>query len=161
MTTQVSPRLEVLDYDECVRLLAASEVGRLAWAGAHGTALVPVNFGWTGTTVVVRTDPGARLDEVLANPVAFEIDEFVRADHSGWSVVVAGVARAVEAGYADVEPWAPGSKAHWLEIVPAKISGRRVVSVSDPASAPATDTQSELSPVETLENALWRMSAYS
>ena len=90
-----------------------------------------------------------------------DLDEFVRADHSGWSVVVAGVARAVEAGYADVEPWAPGSKAHWLEIVPAKISGRRVVSVSDPASAPATDTKSELSPVETLENALWRMSAYS
>ena len=64
-TTHVSPRLEVLAYDECVRLLAGSEVGRMAWAGAHGTALVPVNYGWTGTAIVLRTDPGSHLDEVL------------------------------------------------------------------------------------------------
>jgi hypothetical protein len=33
---------------------------------------------------------------------------------------------AGEAGAADVSPWAPGSRDHWMRLVPRRVTGRRV-----------------------------------
>jgi hypothetical protein len=51
-------------------------------------------------------------------------------------VLVEGIAYempAEEAAGLELEPWAPGPKAHWIRIIPANISGRRIRVVSAPA----------------------------
>ena len=55
----------------------------------------------------------------------------------GWSVIIAGVCeeitdtgelRRVEA--LGLEPWAPGTKGHWIRIRANVISGRRIVTAA-------------------------------
>ena len=142
MTIESSPHLVVLDHDECVRLLQRTGIGRLAWSGPSGPALVPINYAWTGTSVVFRTDPGAKLDDVLASR------------RCGWSVVVAGHARLAAPGAASVTPWAPGPKGQWVEITPSNISGRRVAQSLAALSHTEPERPAEVNPY-------WRLSAYS
>ena len=154
MTIESSAHLVVLDHDECVRLLQRTGIGRLAWSGPAGPALVPINYAWTGTSVVFRTDPGAKLDDVLAGPVVFEIDEVVDSRRCGWSVVVAGHARLAAPGTASVTPWVPGPKGQWVEITPSNISGRRVAQSLAALSHTEPERPAEVNPY-------WRLSAYS
>ena len=49
--------LEVIDPDECRRLLAGDEIGRLAIINGATPAVFPVNYALDGDTVVFRTAP--------------------------------------------------------------------------------------------------------
>jgi nitroimidazol reductase NimA-like FMN-containing flavoprotein (pyridoxamine 5'-phosphate oxidase superfamily) len=128
--------IERLDRDECLRLLAADTVGRLAVVVGRSPTILPVNYFLDGQTVVLRSDPGTKVDHGLRGPVAFEVDAFDRDARTGWSVVVSG--RLEEPPPFDgaaqerirtlpVEPWAGGDKDHWLRLVPDRITGRRLV----------------------------------
>ena len=90
MDEPANTSVEWLDRDECLRLLAADEVGRLAVVVGHAPMIVPVNYRLDGDRVVFRSDPGTKVDYGLRSPVAFEIDGIDRAAHTGWSVVVTG-----------------------------------------------------------------------
>lgn len=58
--------------------------------------MLPVNFVLTPDGIVFRTGWGTKLDAATRNTVvAFEADDFTTFTHSGWSVVVTGVAREV------------------------------------------------------------------
>ena len=127
--------IELIDRDECVRLLAADEIGRLAFNVGHAPTILPVNYRMDGDAVVFRSDAGTKLDTGPRAPVSFEIDDFDREHRTGWSVVVSGRLEEVtpyDAATYDrvhalpVEPWAGGEKSHWLRIVPSTITGRRV-----------------------------------
>lgn len=127
--------IEWIDHDECVELLAADEIGRLAYNAGHSPTIVPVNYRMDGEAVVFRTDAGMKLDVGRRAPVAFEVDAFDRATRSGWSIVVTGWFEEVteyDAATYDrvhelpVDPWAGGEKDHWVRIVPSRITGRRV-----------------------------------
>lgn len=50
--------LRVLDRDQCLRLLADDEIGRLAVIAGNTPAIFPVNYALDGDTIVFRTDPG-------------------------------------------------------------------------------------------------------
>ena len=50
--------LEVIDPDECRRLLAADEIGRLAILDGTTPAVFPVNYVLDGEAIVFRTAPG-------------------------------------------------------------------------------------------------------
>lgn len=130
-----APAITAIPRDECLRLLAADEVGRLAFVSGSGAAIVPVNYALDGEAVVMRTDPGAKLRYGPRARASFEIDRFDPATRSGWSVVATG--RLEEVTQYDsttwariralgVEPWAGGEKASWLRLVPDRITGRRV-----------------------------------
>ena len=127
--------LEVIDPDECRRLLATDEVGRLAIVDGGTPAIFPVNYVLDGEAVVFRTAPGTKLSSGPRRPVAFEVDAFDRATRTGWSVIVTGRLEEVTAFDADtlarvsalpVEPWAGGDKPHWMRVVPSRVSGRRI-----------------------------------
>lgn len=127
--------LEVIDPDECRRLLAADEVGRLALIDGGTPAVFPINYVVDGDAVVFRTAPGTKLSAGPRRRVAFEIDDFDRSRRTGWSVVVTGRLEEVTAYDAatlqrvtrlPVEPWAGGERAHWMRIVPDRITGRRI-----------------------------------
>ncbi len=128
--------LEVLDHDECLRLLAADEVGRLALVDGGAPAVFPVNYRLDGEAIVFRTAPGTKLAVGPRAPVAFEVDAFDRTMRTGWSVVATGrleeVTQFDTATYQrmkdlPVEPWAGGERPHWMRLVPSRITGRRIV----------------------------------
>lgn len=127
--------LEIIDPDECRQLLAGDDVGRLVLVDGGTPSVFPVNYALDGEAVVFRTAPGTKLAHALSGPAAFEIDEFDRAAHTGWSVIVTGHLEEVTAFDAEtfdrvtrlpVEPWSGGDKPHWLRLVPSRISGRRI-----------------------------------
>lgn len=122
-------RLSELDEEECWRLLAGTEIGRLAWVSAGRPVVVPVNFRLAGRLIVVRVSPYSRqAREVEDAEVAFEVDDVVVDRQTGWSVLVQG--RAVfdyrrEAGVA-FEPWPAGQRPLQVVITPRSVTGRRV-----------------------------------
>ena len=127
--------LEVIDPDECRRLLAGDEIGRLAIISGATPAVFPVNYALDGDTVVFRTAPGTKLAQGPRARVAFEIDRFDRSDRTGWSVVLTGRLEEVTTYDArtlervtrlPLESWACGVKAHWMRILPGSITGRRI-----------------------------------
>jgi uncharacterized protein len=129
------PRVEPMPREECLRLLAADEIGRLAVVAGNTALVLPVNYALDGDTVVFRTDPGTKLDHGPRARASFEIDSFDRERHTGWSVVATGRLEEVtryDAATFDrvhrlaIEPWAAGDKAHWMRLVPERVTGRRV-----------------------------------
>ena len=123
--------LEAISRDECLALLAGGVVGRLALAVPGAPPLVvPVNYILDGDVIVFRSDPGEKVLQLRGNPVSFQLDQIDPYRRTGWSVLVQGVAYEAtphEMGDLTVEPWAPGEKSHWVRIVPAAITGRRIV----------------------------------
>jgi uncharacterized protein len=134
MERSTSP-LRVLDRDQCLRLLATDEVGRLAVLAGTTPAIFPVNYALDGDTIVFRTDPGTKLNHGPRARVSFEVDSFDRARRAGWSVVATG--RLEEVTHYDaatfervrqlaIDPWAAGDKAHWMRLIPDRVTGRRI-----------------------------------
>ena len=134
------PVVEELSEQECLRLAAGQEIGRIAFAGRFGLSVFPVNYRlWEGT-VVFRTGRSSALDEDLRTgiaqaeyQVAFEIDEVDRHTREGWSILIQGHAHHVtseteraEAARAGVSPWPGGAKELFIRIVPTRITGRRI-----------------------------------
>jgi nitroimidazol reductase NimA-like FMN-containing flavoprotein (pyridoxamine 5'-phosphate oxidase superfamily) len=121
--------LETLDRADCFALLASVEIGRIAVSQAGWSPLVgPVNFRLDGEVVVFRLDPGATL-RGLHQHVSFQTDAIDPVHHTGWSVLVQGIAyeaSAEEVRDVDLEPWAPGAKEHWIRLVAGSVTGRRL-----------------------------------
>ena len=119
-----------LDVEECLVLLRWENIGRLAF-GVRGEApiVVPVNFAVHDGDIYFRSDDGTKLDRLREQPVSLQVDRFDQYRRIGWSVLVRGVAHEIDAAELpdlEVDPWAPGTKAHWVRIVPSAISGRRL-----------------------------------
>ena len=126
---RASTDLEELTREECLALLAAHSVGRIAVIGDDNMPfVVPVNYRLDSETVVFRTDAGTKLEALQRHPVAFQIDAIDPLERSGWSVLVRGIAHEVtpeELEPVHVEPWV-GPKARLIQVVPRSISGRRI-----------------------------------
>jgi nitroimidazol reductase NimA-like FMN-containing flavoprotein (pyridoxamine 5'-phosphate oxidase superfamily) len=131
--------MEELDEKECLELIAPGGIGRIAYVGRFGPAVLPVNYELRGGAIVFRTAEHSPLEQDLRTGVtnadyhvAFEIDEIDLGAHGGWSVLVQGPAHHVTedelnaAGGTRVEPWAPGDREMVVRIVPSRITGRRV-----------------------------------
>jgi uncharacterized protein len=131
-TTNGDPTLEELDEEECLRLLASQSVGRLAVAEpGRAPHVVPVNYVLLRGSVVFRSGRGTKLRLLITEPVSFEVDSIDPIHHTGWSVLVQGLAyqasdREIEVEDVDVEPFAPGQKDDWVRLMPQSITGRRL-----------------------------------
>jgi nitroimidazol reductase NimA-like FMN-containing flavoprotein (pyridoxamine 5'-phosphate oxidase superfamily) len=86
--------LEVLDHDECLRLLASRSFGRIGLSADALPTIVPVNYAVVDDQIVIRTRRGTQLARATRDAVvAFEVDEFDERTGTGWSVVIRGLAR--------------------------------------------------------------------
>jgi uncharacterized protein len=127
-------RLEILERDECLALLAAAEVGRLAFVVAGQPRIEPVNCRLVGQDLVLSSRPGAKLDAAVQEQrVAVEIDEVEEWAHAGWSVLAVGTASVVSdpderATLAEggPQPWAPAPGLTLIRVAVDGVSGRRV-----------------------------------
>jgi nitroimidazol reductase NimA-like FMN-containing flavoprotein (pyridoxamine 5'-phosphate oxidase superfamily) len=132
--------LEILDEAECRGLIAAGGIGRLVFAGRWDLTVLPVNYKVHDGAILFRTAQDSATDEDLRTGmaraeyrVAFEVDDFDVQAREGWSVLIQGPAhhldtdderrQALEAG---VEPWPGGRREHFIQIRPARITGRRI-----------------------------------
>lgn len=126
--------LEVLERQECMRLLATATLGRLGLTSGALPTVLPVNFALADDCILVRTGRGTKLDAATRNAVvAFEADHFDPMDHSGWSVVVTGIAREVTAPEelrrlqaVPIARWAPSEADRIVEISTELVTGRRI-----------------------------------
>ncbi len=135
--------LEHLSRTECLDLLGRSHLGRLAFNDSVGTfpMVVPVNYLMFDGSVVFRAGPGAMLGAALRSAeVAFEVDETDDVERTGWSVLVRGNAEElvdpdvlVALGARHLQPWAAGSRRHYVRVSTNLVSGRRIdLDTSDP-----------------------------
>lgn len=127
--------LELLAEADAMALLRSGHVGRVGVTMGALPAIFPVNYGVIDDAIVFRTAPGSKLAAALRGAVvAFEVDDYDRADRVGWSVLAVGqsevvhdldmVFKVLDAG---VEPWAGGIRTNIVRIRPEMLSGRRIV----------------------------------
>jgi len=65
-----------LDRQECMELLAAKAVGRLAYVVDNGARILPFNYVVAGDSVILRTvHDGEIYHHALSSICAFEVDE--------------------------------------------------------------------------------------
>jgi len=88
--------LEVLDRAECFRLLDGGGLGRIAVTSGALPLVMPVAYVMDGETIIVATGRGTPLGFATAGAVVgFEVDNLHEHGHSGWTVMVTGVAAEV------------------------------------------------------------------
>ncbi len=132
--TLTPQKLEIVAEAECVRLLHANDLGRIALVDREVRPLIfPINYFFDEGVVVFRTDPGTKLDLAPGAPVCFEIDGWDPKAGIGWSVLVQGIAHDITSPRDRLErlrswpvrPLAPGEHTHWIGIWANEITGRR------------------------------------
>jgi nitroimidazol reductase NimA-like FMN-containing flavoprotein (pyridoxamine 5'-phosphate oxidase superfamily) len=126
---------EEIPANECLELLKTHHFGRIAVIVDDHPVIFPINYAVDGDAVVFRTNTGAKLSGAVMGRVAFEIDGTDEEARTGWSVVVQGVGseittaldhRSEQLRQLEVEPWVPGARTRWVEILPQSITGRRL-----------------------------------
>ena len=128
-------RIEELTRSECFGLLAAGNLGRVAVVDDRGPVVFPVSFVLDRHTVVFRTEPGTKLCAARQGSlVCFEADETDAAGRASWSVIVRGevteVTDPAELARLHALPLrvqAPDARDHFVRILPAMLTGRRIV----------------------------------
>lgn len=128
--------LTVMEPAECYRLLATRQIGRLGVIAEHHPLIIPMNFAMDDDIIVVRTGPGLKLESARHANVTFQVDDIDDTTHTGWSVLVRGLAEEMTAAHhprliartarTGLEPWVPGDDFRWMRIIPHGISGRRI-----------------------------------
>ena len=124
-----------LDRKECLELLAAKSVGRLAYAAHYGARILPVNYVLADDSIIFRTLPnGAIFHHALNSMCAFEVDDTDEFFESGWSVVATGFLElATRDDFEHMrhgklpQPWATGNRRTFVRLPCTQLSGRRVV----------------------------------
>jgi hypothetical protein len=131
--------LEVLDRGTCLALLTRAHVGRLGLSVDALPVVLPVNFTVDGEEVIVASGPGGKLSAAMeGNVVAFEVDEWDPLTHCGWSVLVRGHSRVLDADEEDrvrdlpLRPWGQLGDVSHLAVRLDLVTGRRL----RPAGAP-------------------------
>ncbi|MEX2292634.1 MAG: pyridoxamine 5'-phosphate oxidase family protein [Acidimicrobiales bacterium] len=126
--------LVVLDRAECLRLLASVTLGRIGLTTGALPVVLPVNFWFDGSRILIHTGPGTMLAAATRDAVvAFEVDEMDAFWHTGWSVLATGVAHHITDAEElrrvvdlPIPRWAPRGGGHVVAITPELISGRRI-----------------------------------
>lgn len=129
---------------EAVALLATEEVGRLVYTRRALPAVTPVNYALRDGAIWIWTASTSSLAQAVRGAViAFEVDELDRAAHTGWAVVVLGVAELVcdadqieRARALGPEPWVMNRREYLIRIPLTRVSGRRVGAEAGSADAP-------------------------
>ena len=127
--------LEVLDNDACWTRLNSAAVGRVAFVDAGEPVVFRVTHRVDGHSIVFRTSYGSKLLAAsMGRPIAFEVDAWDTAGHTGWSVLLRGAAEEVldadeldNLAHLGLQPWADAvSRTHWVRIRATEVSGRRI-----------------------------------
>ena len=133
--------LEIVPFDECLRLLGSVPLGRLGFFADGEVVILPVNHIIDGQDPVFRTARGSKLSAAAGQGlVCFEADQYDEHTRAGWSVVVTGRAEVV---YEESEvqrlnrhglhPWVTAvERPFWIRIRATSVSGRQTPGANRP-----------------------------
>jgi hypothetical protein len=125
-------RLVELSREESLGRLSGVSFGRIVFTRHALPAIRAVNHLVDNGTVVIRTHLGAAILTSIGTVVAYEADEIDPVEHTGWSVIVTGVAMRVrDAGETTryeglLRPWVDGSLDEIIRIRPEIVTGYRL-----------------------------------
>ena len=127
--------LEVLDREECLRLLARADTGRIALTVRALPAILPVRFVLDGERIVIRTGAESTLAGATRSAVvAFEAEGRDDGPAQEWSVVATGLACHVtdEREQARLDAlalprWASEERSCLVSITTDRLGGRRTL----------------------------------
>ena len=125
--------------EEAMRLLGSVGFGRVVFTSRALPAIRPVTHLVEDGHVIIRTDDGSAIvraaSEERGTVVAYEADELDPVSHTGWSVVITGLARLVDnpqeaASYEKaLRRPAHGEMGHVIRIYPELVTGFEFVAV--------------------------------
>ena len=122
-----------LDREECLELLGSAGVGRVVLSVHCIPVALPVNISVIGGDALFNTDVGSKLRAaLLGQVVSVEADDVDRIYHTGWSVLLTGVAqivtdpKTINRATRSLQAWAPGSHPFLVRVPSTVISGRRL-----------------------------------
>jgi uncharacterized protein len=124
-----------LGHQQCLDLMEAHHLGRVAWQAADLPQVLPVTYAMHEGDAYFRTAPDSILSELIQPAsVAFEVDELDQQNRSGWSIVMHGRTSAVSEPDAlddlwasdSLVPWAAGNRTLFIRIRLERVSGRVV-----------------------------------
>ena len=128
--------LAIIEREECFKLLAGEEVGRLAVVVGGRPEIFPVNYVVHDDGVVFRTEPGTKLAAAVGGPVCFEVDHLDKGSRTAWSVILHGRAHPItpfdspalrdRTAQLALYPWSGTPKTHLVQISATTITGRRI-----------------------------------
>ncbi|KUJ69593.1 hypothetical protein ACZ90_09640 [Streptomyces albus subsp. albus] len=99
MTAEAFPEVRVVEAgeEEALRLLGGVPLGRVVFTHQALPAIRPVNHIVDGGRVIIRSRTGTALlkQAVISGVVAYEADDIDPVSHTGWSVILTGVATVV------------------------------------------------------------------
>jgi uncharacterized protein len=105
-TTDRDRESQAIGTEECLRLLASTGIGRLAYTEAALPAIRPVSFRIREDDVLIPASRGSRLVRAIRGAVvAFQVDSYDGTARPGWSVTVVGPSRVITGGSSE----APGA----------------------------------------------------
>lgn len=127
-------RIEQLDVEECLALLEGRHFGRIAVNDEKGPLIFPVNYLMDQGSVVFRTDLGTKLQAAVQHAKAtFQVDAIDGQQLTGWSVMIRGKVEEVtdpaeleRLRKLPLQPFAGGHKEHYVRVMSASITGRRI-----------------------------------
>ena len=120
---------------ESWRLLAGASLGRIVFTWHAMPAIRPVNHLVDNQTVIIRSHLGAAVTGRAGGDgtvVCYEADDIDPVRHTGWSVIVTGMARLVRDPAAVsryqqlLQPWAAGQMDNVIAIEPQLVTGLRL-----------------------------------
>jgi nitroimidazol reductase NimA-like FMN-containing flavoprotein (pyridoxamine 5'-phosphate oxidase superfamily) len=134
---------------EAMRRLGSVQLGRIVFTHHAMPAIRPVNHIVDDGQVIIRSHEGSaivtRASAGQGTVVAYEADEIDPASHTGWSVVVTGLAHLVHdpqqaARYTEtLQPWVRGEMSYVIRIDPHVITGFELIPGEPPRSGLVTD----------------------
>lgn len=129
---ETTRRLVELTREESLSRLAGVSFGRIVFTRHALPAIRPVNHLVDDGAIILRTHLGAAILASVGTVVAYEADEIDPVEHTGWSVIVTGVATrvrdAAEAARYEglLRPWMDGALNEIIRIRPEIVTGYRL-----------------------------------
>jgi nitroimidazol reductase NimA-like FMN-containing flavoprotein (pyridoxamine 5'-phosphate oxidase superfamily) len=130
-----SRQMVELSRAESWELLAGALLGRIVFTQHALPAIRPVNHLVDGEAVILRSNLGAAIVGRAREGavVCYESDDIDPVRHTGWSVIVTGMAQLVRDPVAvrhyqqRLQPWAEGQMDQVIVISPRIVTGLRLV----------------------------------
>ncbi|WP_112237723.1 pyridoxamine 5'-phosphate oxidase family protein [Kribbella monticola] len=127
--------LQIIDDDECLKLLSSVPVGRLVYTRGGLPAVRLVNFHTNHRTVLFATADGDKYRAAQrGDVVAFEADTVDPDRHRGWTVTATGRLSVVDPAEAalvehttPIRPWAANHDQHLIRLTIEVLEGRRLL----------------------------------
>ena len=168
--------IQNLSTDECLRLLAGQQLGRLAVVTDERARIVPVNYLVDGDAIAIlaiASKPNAIVRFSPGQEVEFEVDQIDPNDGTGWVIVTDGVPQVITDAVDTVSEstrtltapnWSHRPQPEWLRILLTRVVGVRLI--HDPAadgyspeSEPARPSESDLGSRRLLDDVRIRLLA--